>query len=67
VSLYSSYSSRCGPFCAVPAQKQETPLIQASYRGHAEIARLLLDNGADPDAQDKVSADMLWSGPAVSC
>lgn len=35
-------------------QKQETPLIQASYRGSVIIAKLLLDSGADPNAQDKV-------------
>ncbi len=32
-----------------------TPLHNASSRGHVEVVRLLLDRGADIQAQNKVS------------
>ena len=32
-----------------------TPLSWAASRGHVEVASLLLDRGADPEARDKVS------------
>ena len=31
-------------------------LSRAIERGHVEVVRLLLDNGADPDIPDRVSA-----------
>ena len=31
---------------------QRTPLHLACIRGHTTIARLLIDNGADPDCKD---------------
>ena len=37
------------------AQAQNTPLLFAAQRGHAIVARLLLDAGADVDARDEVS------------
>jgi len=32
-----------------------TPLVRAVKKGHLEVASLLLDRGADPEARDKVS------------
>ena len=32
--------------------RKETPLHVASHRGHADVAQLLLEHGADADAQD---------------
>lgn len=37
---------------AVAAHSLVTPLIRASEGGHADVARLLLARGADPNAQD---------------
>jgi hypothetical protein len=42
---------------------KETPLHVASFRGHANIARLLLEHGADKDAQDhdiRKREGLLW-------
>ena len=36
-------------------QTQLTPLMQASRVGNVEIARLLLDNGADPNLTNDVN------------
>ena len=32
-----------------------TPLLRAAWEGQVEVASLLLDRGADPEARDKVS------------
>ncbi len=32
--------------------RNRTPLIECAYRGHTQVARLLLDRGADVDGQD---------------
>ena len=32
-----------------------TPLLRAAREGHVEVASLLLDRGANPEARDKVS------------
>ena len=39
----------------------ETPLFMAIERGHVEVVRLLLDNGADPNIPDRVSVAELYS------
>jgi ankyrin repeat protein len=42
----------------------QTPLAQAAWNGHTEVARLLLDAGADPELADPVSSPsttQLWS------
>ncbi len=36
------------------AQWDVTPLSKAAYNGHTEAVRLLLEQGADADARDKV-------------
>jgi hypothetical protein len=36
------------------AQRGETPLLQAAYKGHLDICRLLVGHGADKNLQDKV-------------
>ena len=36
-------------------QNGESPLILASYGGHLEIVKLLLDKGAEVNHQNKVS------------
>ena len=35
------------------ADNQQTPLLEAAYRGHAECVRVLIEAGADPTAADK--------------
>lgn len=42
----------------------QMPLLWAAYQGHLEVAELLVENGADLMATDKVSGD--WRGTAVS-
>ena len=37
-----------------PSQRGETPLFWASYRGHLAIVSVLLSNGANVNAQNKV-------------
>jgi ankyrin repeat protein len=39
----------------VLAQRGETPLLQAAYKGHLDVCRLLVGYGADKNLQDKVS------------
>jgi ankyrin repeat protein len=38
-----------------------TPLHQASYYGHSNVASLLLNNGADPHLKDTVTLQTLPS------
>ena len=47
-----------------PLQDGSTPLVLAAYHGHFEIARLLLDSGADKEATDAVRGnwDMMTRG-----
>ena len=46
----------------VSLKTQSTPLMEASRLGNAEMARLLLDNGAEPDkANEKVVSDSCLS------
>jgi ankyrin repeat protein len=47
----------CG---GAPAQDldQRTPLHWASYNGHLECVRLLLERGADKEARDRVRAPL---------
>src|SRR5204862_1223213 len=44
----------------------DTPLIDVAFLGHAEIAKLLLDHGANPNAPSKTHDNPLgaavWSG-----
>ncbi len=47
------------------AQVGGTALIRAATQGHAECVRLLLDVGADKDAQDKVHFGSLFGCLAV--
>ncbi len=53
------------------AQNGSTALIRAAMKGHADCARLLLDAGADTEANDEVRASagvgvrVLWYGAAV--
>ena len=37
-----------------------TALIYASIRGHADIVKLLLEHGADIEAQDNVSISVIF-------
>ena len=50
----------------LPHQGGHTPLHGACYGGHLEVARALMDNGADPRAKNKVSPYALppYSHPA---
>ena len=42
--------------------------MRASIKGHKEVAKLLLDHGADIDTQDKVSvADMTCMSDVYVC
>jgi hypothetical protein len=43
----------------VPAQHGRTALHAASEKGHLEVAKVLLANGADITAQDKVRRALL--------
>ena len=36
-------------------QREKTPLRVASKKGHCDIAKLLLEKGAEPNAKDYVS------------
>ena len=42
-------------------QYQKTALHHASERGHRETVQLLLEKGADPNVQDKVSVLLMSS------
>jgi ankyrin repeat protein len=42
------------------AQRGETPLLQAAYKGHLDMCKLLVERGADKNLQDKVHC-LLWS------
>ena len=44
-------SPRARPPPPSPAQKRCTPLYAASYEGHAEVVKVLLDRGADKEAK----------------
>ena len=50
----------------LPHQGGGTPLHWACYKGHLEVARLLMDNGADLGAKNNVSPYALppYSHPA---
>jgi hypothetical protein len=37
-----------------PAQRGETPLLQAAYKGYLDLCKLLVERGADLNLQDKV-------------
>ena len=39
-------------------QDGQTPLYTASYRGHTDVVRILLENKADPNISDKVSCSV---------
>ena len=39
-----------------------TPLIWACYKNHPEVIKLLIQNGADPNAQCKVRIDQDQGG-----
>ena len=40
----------------LPFQYGETALMKASFSGHGECVKVLLDRGAEVNMQDKVSA-----------
>ena len=40
-------------------QDGDTPLSGASYDGHTDLVRLLLENKADPNISDKVSYSII--------
>ena len=40
-------------------QDKNTPLHEAAQEGHNDIIRILLDNGANPNALDAVSLYLL--------
>ena len=40
-------------------QSKNTPLHEASFKGHKEVMRILLDNGANPNALNVVSLYLL--------
>jgi len=40
--------------CQYIVQNKETALTQAAYKGHTEIARLLIEAGANINLQDQV-------------
>ena len=48
-------------------QYQRTALHGAIERGHCEIAQLLLENGADPNARDEVSVLLKSSLYPTTC
>ena len=41
------------------SQDKATPLIIASFKGHSDIVKLLLEAGADVDVQFKVSVNVV--------
>ena len=44
-----------GGFKPLLRAAREAPLLWAASGGHVEVASLLLDRGANPEARDKVS------------
>lgn len=63
-----SYSKKKG-FSIVEsrnAANQWTPLIQAAYKGHADVVKLLLDYGADMHAKGKKGFNALVAASQVS-
>jgi ankyrin repeat protein len=55
LSLFVSFFQLLIYVCLLVGQIGWTPLHEASYYGHIEVVRLLLDRGADIQAQTEVS------------
>ena len=48
------------------ARSGETALIRACEKGHIEAARLLVEKGANMDAQNESAASRVFPGDAVA-